>query len=395
MKEIPFKPANILLPKKDFEKWAVIACDQYTSEPAYWDRVFKTIGDAPSAGRLILPEAYLSNNNDAAIDNANLAMENYLQNHVFTEHENALIYHERTQRDGRIKRGLIGMIDLEEYDFHKGAKTLIRSTEETILDRIPPRVKIRKHASLEIPHIILLIDDPSKTVIEPFAGQTETMKSVYDFTLMEGGGHAKGYLINDNEGVKQTLSELLAQSDNGFLFAVGDGNHSLATAKACYEANPNPYNRYALVEIVNIHSEALDFEPIYRVLFNANYDELKAAFESEFTHDPNGQQITVWHGQKQETLTVKAASFLPVGTLQTFLDRYLAAHADITIDYVHGLETVKELCEEQHCIGFTFDGMEKSELFPAVAADGALPRKTFSMGHAWDKRYYIEARKIK
>ena len=395
MKEIPFKPANILLPKQDFEKWAVIACDQYTSEPAYWDRVFKHIGSTPSAGRLILPEAYLSDNNDTAIENANLAMENYLHNHIFTEYENAFIYHERTQRDGRIKRGLIGMIDLEEYDFHKGAKALIRSTEETILDRIPPRVKIRKHASLEIPHIILLIDDPSKTVIEPFAEQTESMESVYDFTLMEGGGRAKGYLVNDNDRIQKNLSELLAQSESGFLFAVGDGNHSLATAKACYEADPNPYNRYALVEIVNIHSEALDFEPIYRVLFNANYDELKTAAEKAFTFDANGQPITFWHGQQQETLMIKPTSFLPVGTLQTFLDSYLASHPEITIDYVHGLETVKELCEKQNCIGFTFDGMEKADLFPAVAADGALPRKTFSMGHAWDKRYYIEARKIK
>ncbi|MCI8332569.1 MAG: DUF1015 domain-containing protein [Clostridiales bacterium] len=395
MKDIPFKPANILLPKQDFEKWAVIACDQYTSEPAYWDRVFENIGGAPSAGRLILPEAYLSDNNDTAIENANLAMENYLQSDVFTEYENALIYHERTQRDGRIKRGLVGMIDLEEYDFHKGAKALIRSTEETILDRIPPRVKIRKHASLEIPHIILLIDDPNKTVIEPFAAHTGTMQSVYDFTLMEGGGHAKGYLVNENDRVQQTLSALLANSESGFLFAVGDGNHSLATAKACYEANPNPYNRYALVEIVNIHSEALDFEPIYRVLFNADYKELKAAMENEFTFDSQGQPITLWHGKAQESLTVAPTSFLPVGTLQTFLDHYLAEHPGITIDYVHGLDTVKQLCEEQNCIGFTFDGMEKADLFPAVAADGALPRKTFSMGHAWDKRYYIEARKIR
>lgn len=396
MKEVPFYPADILLPKRNFESWAVIACDQYTSEPEYWDKVKKNAGEAPSALQVILPEVYLSENNDANIERVNRTMAAYLQDGIFTEYKDAFVYHERTQRDGRVKQGLIGVIDLAAYDYHKGANAPIRSTEETILERIPPRVKIRENAPIEIPHIILLIDDADNTVIGPLTQQTGRMQKLYDFTLMEGGGHAKGFLAADNEGIRQRLAQLQAHSSNGFLFAVGDGNHSLATAKSCYDKNPNPLNRYALVEVVNIHSEALSFEPIYRVLFHADYADLCQAANAWFTPDPQGQRITLWHGQRQpETLSVKPAGFLPVGTLQEFLDAYLSAHPEVKIDYVHGIESIKQLCEKEDCIGFTFDGMEKSQLFPAVAADGALPRKTFSMGHAWDKRYYIEARKIK
>lgn len=392
MSKIPFKSADILLPKEGFEKWAVVACDQFTSEPEYWEEVEKTVGDAPSAYRVIFPEAYLSDRPDERIADINSTMVKYLSEDVFNEYKDAIFYTERTQRDGRVLKGIIGAVDLEAYDYNKGSTTPIRATEGTILDRIPPRVKIRKDAAIELPHIIFLIDDPKRTVIERIGQRKGELKPLYDFELMQGGGRAAAWLVDDNSAVLEALEALT--DGKGLQFAIGDGNHSLATAKACYTANPTPENRYALVQVVNIHDPALDFEPIYRVLFGADYENLMSTAKEYFTEDEKGQKITVLHGENSEVLSISPKHTLPVGSLQLFLDEYLKAHPEVEIDYVHGEEAVEKLAKEG-AISFVFDGMAKSELFPAVENDGSLPRKTFSMGHAYDKRYYIEGRKIK
>lgn len=393
-----FNPADILLPKKDFEKWAVVACDQYTSEPDYWHDVEQTVGDAPSALHIILPEIYLSADNSARIGAINAKMKEYLDGDVFDCFENAMIYVERESNDA-IRRGIVGMIDLEDYDYTKGSSALIRATEATVLERIPPRVQIRRDAPLEMPHILLLIDDPKGSVIEPLEGQKGGFKPAYDFDLMKGGGHISGYLLPDDaiSAVQNALEALIAGQDDQLLFAVGDGNHSLATAKECYHLTHDPLARYALVEIVNIHDTSIEFEPIYRVLFGVDREDFLKGFTA-YTNEHGGdntQRFAVISPDGEDVLDVKATAKLPVGTLQSYIDLYLKDHPAVKIDYIHGEDVVRSLCKEANTLGFLFDGMGKDELFPAIVADGSLPRKTFSMGHAADKRYYIEARRIK
>ncbi|MCQ2448746.1 MAG: DUF1015 domain-containing protein [Clostridia bacterium] len=391
-----FSPADLLLPKKDFESWSVIACDQYTSEPEYWETVRKTVGDKPSALQLILPEVYLSDDNTAAIDKINRQMAKDLEDGIFEEIDNALIYVERRQSDGKIRHGLVGKIDLAQYDFRKGATAAIRATEETVLERIPPRVKIRENAPLELPHVLLLADDPENMIFAALSAQKSTFRKVYDFDLMQNGGHITGYLLDDS-AASTVLSAMdsLQTAQNGLLFCVGDGNHSLATAKTCYEQNPNEQNRYALVEVVNIHDAALEFEPIYRVVFGVDPEALINEFVAYCGADESGQQFTCVYGTTEKQICVSPKANLCVGTLQGFLDGYLKAHPECKIDYIHGIESTRKLCEKENTVGFIFDGMQKQELFPAVRADGSLPRKTFSMGHADDKRFYLEARKIR
>lgn len=389
-----FSPADILLPKTDFENWSVIACDQYTSEPEYWQNVKTAAGDKPSALNIILPEVYLSADNSEKIEKINQNMQKYLENDIFTEYKDSLIYVERIQSDGKLRRGIVGKIDLECYDYRSGSDAEIRATEQTVLSRIPPRVEIRKNAPLEMPHVMLLFDDVKDRIFSYLAENKGAFKTVYDFTLMCNAGSIKGYLLN--EEAKQTvlsmLGELKEQND-GFLFCVGDGNHSLATAKECYNQNKNELNRYALCEIVNIHDKALEFEPIYRVVFGANPEKIIDEFIK--ATGEGSQKFTCVYGDKTRGISVKPTAKLAVGTLQTFLDEYAKNHPEVEIDYIHGTESLKKLASRENAVGFIFDGMQKSELFDAVNADGSLPRKTFSMGHADDKRFYIEARKIK
>ncbi len=389
--------ADILLPKTDFEKWSVIACDQYTSEPEYWNETEKTVADKNSALKIVLPEVYLSEDNSNEILNINKTMNEYIENNVFDCFEDSIIYTKRTLKNGKVRHGLVGLIDLEEYSYEKGAKTSIRATEETVVDRIPPRVKIRKDATIEIPHIMLLINDSERTVIEPITERADSLQKVYDFTLMQNAGSIKGYKLteNDVDNVQNALDLLKSKSEDGLLFAVGDGNHSLATAKECYKMGKG--SRYALVEVVNIHDLSLEFEPIYRVLFGVNAEELINDFIKYCGVSEDGcsqKYICVYNGIEKE-ISVKPTGTLSVATLQTFLDEYLKEHNNIKIDYIHGTESVRELCKKENTLGFIFDGMEKSELFTAVSKDGSLPRKTFSMGCADDKRFYLEARKIK
>lgn len=389
-----FSPANILLPKSNFENWATIACDQYTSEPEYWEKAKSAAGNKPSALNIVLPEVYLSDDNSVRIDTINKTMQEYLDNDIFTEYSDALIYVERIQPDGRCRRGIVGKIDLEAYDYRSGTDAEIRATEQTVLSRIPPRVEIRKNAPLELPHVMLLVDDVNDTVFKYLSSNAESFAKVYDFTLMCDAGSIKGYLLSDE--AKQFILEqfeILKEQNGGFLFCVGDGNHSLATAKECYNLNKNEESRYALTEIVNIHDTALQFEPIYRVVFGVDPEALLDEFVK--TLGTGEQKFTCVYGDKELEIGVKPTAKLAVGTLQTFLDEYVKNHPEAEIDYIHGEESLKKLASRKNAIGFLFDGMQKSELFEAVNADGSLPRKTFSMGHADDKRFYIEARKIK
>ena len=393
-----FNPADILLPKKDFETWAVVACDQYTSEPEYWKDVERIVGDKPSSLNVILPEIYLSDDNSARVNAINANMQRYLDEDVLELHENSMIYVER-ESNYAVRRGIVGVIDLEDYDYRKGATSAIRATEATVLERIPPRVQIRKDAPLELPHILLLIDDPGQTVIEPLEAQKEGFEKAYGFELMKNGGHIDGYFLSDEAiaRVQDALEALIEGKEDKLLFAVGDGNHSLATAKECYNLSDDPLARYALVEVVNIHDESIEFEPIYRVLFNVDAEDFIEQF-SAYTDSKGAmhrQSFRFFTSECDGELSVKATAKLPVGTLQTFIDRYMQENPQVKVDYIHGEEVVEELCKQEKTLGFIFEGMEKDELFPAIVADGSLPRKTFSMGHAHDKRYYIEARKIK
>ncbi len=397
-----FKKADILLPKDiDFTKWSVVACDQYTSQPEYWQSAEYLVEDAPSTLNLVFPEAFLSEG-DARIEKINCNMAKYLEDGIFDEYLGSLIYVERTMSNGKTRRGIIGAVDLEDYDFSKGSQSKIRATEGTVLERIPPRVKIRENAPLELPHIMLLIDDENKTVIEPISAS----EVLYDFDLMQGGGHIKGYLLDDSEAdrVLSALSHLDETASGNLLFAVGDGNHSLATAKTCWEnikatlspeQQENHPARFCLVEIENIHDDALEFEPIHRVVFNTDPEKLIADFKAYYPEtldtDNGGQHIIYTYGSKKGDLYVKnSGSMLAVGTLQNFLDKRCAE-----VDYIHGEDVTMQLSQKAGNIGFLLPSMEKSDLFRTVIADGALPRKTFSMGEAQDKKFYMEAKKIK
>lgn len=419
---IGFYPADILLPKDtDMTKWAVVACDQFTSQPEYWQAVEETVGDAPSTLRMILPEAKLNSPNvEEYISDINASMKQYLEKDIFQVFSESLIYIERTQSDGKVRHGLIGMVDLDQYDFTPSSGALIRATEGTVLERIPPRVQVRKAAPVELPHVMLLIDDPSCTVIEPLTAASAAMEKVYDFALQQGGGYLKGWALTAEQidAVADALVGLCSEDEiekkygmrgvAPLLFAVGDGNHSLATAKQCYEnlKRVTPESewailpaRYALVEVVNNHDDALQFAPIHRVLFNVDraafMTAFKEAYPDAYEGKGEGHVIEVVFEGYDSFITVPNPKVqLAVGTLQGVIDEYLKNHKG-EVDYVHGDEVTRNLGSKPGNMGFLVPGMGKEQLFKTVMADGVLPRKTFSMGHAQDKRYYVEARKIK
>ena len=425
-----FQSADILLPQNcDLSLWSVVACDQYTSQPEYWQRVEERVGRAPSALRLILPESCLEGPDvETDIMEINNTMTRYLREGRFAEYPDSLIYVERTLDNGRVRRGLIGMVDLEQYDYEPGAVTPVRATEGTVLSRIPPRVAVRKNAPIELPHVMLLADDPNETVIEPLAAQTREMELLYDFELMEQGGHIKGWRLGEKqmEQVARAMAALadpedfrrrydLTEDTPVLLFAVGDGNHSLATAKECYERQKRvtPQEqwdslpaRYALCELVNLHDHSLEFEPIHRVLFGVDprflVDELVRCYpntlrgEGPATEQRRHVLRYVWAEEEGAVTVLTPRAQLAVGTLQAFLDEFLAAHPQSRIDYVHGADVARKLARERKdAIAFLLPAMGKEELFPTVIHDGVLPRKTFSMGEAHDKRFYLEARRIR
>lgn len=407
-----FKRADILLPKTDqMQKWSVIACDQFTSQPEYWDRVKKQVGDALSTLNLILPEVELDKLTDARIAKINGVMSDYLAREVFSVYENAYVYVERTLLNGSVRSGVVGAVDLEEYDYSAGAISNVRATEKTVVERIPPRKRIRENAPIELPHVLLLCDDAQKRLIESLSEIRDTLPILYDFDLMEKGGHITGWLVQGEaaERFDAALDEYAAGAPERYrdingaplLFAVGDGNHSLATAKACYEAlkastsedlSDHPA-RYALVELGNIHDDSLEFEPIHRIIKNTDPDAMLKAIEE--TLGVGDCPIEWVAGDRKGTLMLPLKSGeLPVGVLQAFLDDYLSRHAG-TIDYIHGDDTVRALAAQENAIAFLLPAMRKGDLFRGIVAGGVLPRKTFSMGHAEEKRYYLEARKIR
>lgn len=425
---------QIYLPRVgvDLNKWAVIACDQFTSEPEYWQAAAKIVGSAPSTLNLTFPEVYLEQPGaDERIKNIQTTMRQYLDEGILQPHD-GLVFVERTVF-GKKRQGLVLALDLECYDYNAGSSSLIRATEGTIVDRLPPRIKIRQGAAMELPHILVLIDDPLHTVIKPVGADKAKLEKLYDFDLMLGSGHLTGYAVNtvhENQ-VIEALRELanpetfaakygLDATQPVLLFAMGDGNHSLATAKAIWEkmkleVGMDHPSRYALVEIENIHDQGLEFEPIYRVLFGLKKDlvaELKKTFGRNFHYTPltdgsemmqrvdrvaDQQQAIGLVGGGQQFGLIEIAdppAHLAVGTIQSFLDAFLRSGGAEKIDYVHGEDVVERLALQSGNAGFYLPGMDKNELFKTVILDGALPRKTFSMGEAREKRFYMEARKI-
>ena len=377
----------------------MIACDQFTSQPEYWHKAEQIAGDSPSAYRLILPEAMLSTAGQDTITRINSAMNDYLARNIFTEYRNSYIYVERTLLDGSIRRGIIGAVDLEEYDYHSGTSPRIRATEETVKERIPMRRDIRENAPLELSHVILLADDERRELIEPLTSIKDSMKKLYDFELMLGGGNIKGWLV-DGENLRafdERMKEYTARKEKelSLTFAVGDGNHSLAAAKACYEAESSNYRaRYAMVELENIYDDALKFEPIHRLVKAVNPDEFIASVQNDICVNAGAWPVKYYSHGKEGTIYIddnKGASALIV--LQKYLDS-----TGCELDYIHDDDTLRTLSRSAGCVGLElppFDDNAKRNFFSTISHSGTLPRKAFSMGHAQEKRYYLEARRIK
>jgi len=422
---------EVLLPKAgvDPRNWAVIAVDQFTSEPEYWDQVEDAVGDDPSTLRITLPEIYLGHPGEAErIQDIRNTMRQYLRSGILKSRE-GLIFVERTVL-GKTRRGLMACLDLERYDYSEGATSLIRATEGTIIERLPARMKIREGAALELPHILVLIDDPQHTVIEPLIAAKKGMEKLYEFDLMLGSGHLAGWGVRDESPVIDALRNLarpevfaskygVGKDKPVMLFAIGDGNHSLATAKAVWEkikptVGPDHPSRYALVEIENVHDDALEFEPIHRVLFGVKKDfaaELQKHFGSSSKCTPVATSTEMIHmvaaHEATQRIGIVAGSHshavvefsnpkfnVPTATIQAFLDLFLKTGGADKIDYVHGDDVLLRIGSKPGHVGIYLPAMEKSDLFKAVILDGALPRKTFSMGEARSKRFYLEARKI-
>lgn len=434
---------TLLLPQKsvDLHKWSVVACDQYSSQPEYWATVDKIVGDEPSTLRVIFPEVFLEDDDaDQRIVAINATMEHYLEGGILEEHKGFILLDRKTSQV-ESRKGLVVALDLEHYDYGVGSQSLIRATEGTIVDRLPPRIRIRENAKIELPHIMVLIDDPERTVIEPLFDRN--FEQVYDFDLMMESGHLKGYKIEDEATINTIaagLAELSSQEvfndkygvvDKGvLLFAMGDGNHSLATAKNIWESKKAAATnvadvmedpaRYALVELVNVHDEGLEFEPIHRVVFNVNPARMLEDMGPYFAGQGSGcsvelfaeateleKRITELRGHEDVHVIafiskdgyglIKLSNprlNLEVGNLQSFIDTYLEGQENAYLDYIHGSDVVTELGARENNIGFYLPVLGKAELFKTVILDGALPRKTFSMGEADEKRFYLEARQI-
>jgi hypothetical protein len=442
LEKVALSKPQILLPKNgtDLTKWAVVACDQYTSQPEVWEEIKRTTGESPSTLNIIYPEVYLEDSNpENRIKNINNYMRKYLADGTLAEQIPGFVLVDRKTSQAPSRKGLVVALDLEHYDYSADSKTMIRATEGTVIDRLPPRIKIRKNAVIESPHIMVLIDDPDKTVIEPLF--KKSLRKLYDFELMMNCGRIKGWAVNDEESFNQIASALakLAEPENYknkygvndgsiMLYAMGDGNHSLATAKSIWEGMKKEAKdpsllmchpaRYALVELVNIHDPGLEFEPIHRVLFNVDKDDLIGKLKSSCKSE--GSTVTVVPAGSPQELFQKPASRsdvhlipfvaggscgtikvetpkrqLEYATLQTFLDNYLKDNPATKIDYVHGEKIVEDLGTKSGNIGFFLPVIPKDTFFKTIIIDGVLPRKTFSMGHADEKRFYLECRKIK
>ena len=429
--EKTFVPADLLLPSYQYDPadWACIACDQFTSEPEYWQKAQECTHGQPSALHLILPEVYLNTDTPEQLAGRVAAIHEHMKEYrtQLLKHEPAsFIYVERTQMDGSIRQGLVGCIDLEDYSYEKGTKPLIRPSENTVVERIPPRLAVRRGAVLELPHVMMLLDDAENTVIEPLAAACKQNMPVYDFDLMLGGGHLAGWQIEDPALQQQAMNALEALASQPvfdtrypaaagqppIMMAVGDGNHSLATAKAYWEELKPTLSeeerkthpaRLCLVELCNVHSPAIQIEPIHRLLTGTTGREVLAAL----TAWSNEKALGLKAGEKAEqTMTLidetgaeqtlgfaTPAEPLTVGTAEAFVADFLASHAGAAVDYIHGADTLHTLAKKGG-VGLLMPEFAKSDLFKGVVLGGVLPRKTFSMGHAQEKRYYMECRDI-
>ena len=399
-----FTPTDILIPEGiSMEAWSVIACDQFSSEKEYWERASKLVGDKPSTLNMIIPEAYLEEiDEEKEIGKISTAMENYLKNDIFNKHESSFIYVERTQPDGRIRKGIVGAVDLDEYDF-TGITAAIRASEGTVLDRLPPRIRVRKAAPLELPHIITFIDDKAETVVEPLEKIASTLPVLYDFDLMEGGGHIKGMKVT-GEAAENVMSAMRALHEkNEMLMIMGDGNHSLAAAKVYWDEikqniseseRENHPARKALVELNNVYDPAITFEAIHRVLFNVDADKFIEGFRKAV---PEGTDYTIhWETRDNKgEIGIKAACIGDmIAIFQEFIDDYIK-DTDTIVDYIHGEESTLTLGKGERCIGLILPAMDKSDFFETIEKSAVFPRKSFSVGHAQDKRYYLECREIR
>lgn len=423
---------RILMPKAgtDLAKWAVIACDQYTSQPEYWEKLGAEVGEAPSTLRITLPEVYLEEADvESRISRIHCTMDQYLIDGILDELPAGMVLTSRDTGGACDRKGIVMAFDLEDYDYHLGSTSAIRPTEKTVEERIPPRLAVREGAAVELPHIMLMIDDPDCAVIEPLFEETEKLQKLYDVELMENGGHLTGWFVPEGElterieaGMERLADRTVFNAKYGvddsrpvLPFAVGDGNHSMATAKASWEKikvgltpeeQENHPARYVLAEVVNLHDKSLEIEGIYRVLFGADAEDVLSAAQAFFaanggeaavSDEPaaDGQSFPFETAEKKAYLTVKNSKWaLPVATLQAFLDDYLAAHPAVKIDYIHGLDVLHDLSVQPGNLGFALPDPSKEDLFRGVVFDGVLPRKTFSMGEAREKRYYMEAKRI-
>jgi uncharacterized protein (DUF1015 family) len=432
---------KILLPEKsiDLNKWSVVACDQYTSQPEYWNGVEEYVGNSPSTLDIVLPEIHLEKPyTDSKIQNINKMMNKYLEDGTLKELGQGVIYTERLLKNGKVRKGLVLCLDLERYDFSKGSKSLIRATEKTVIERIPPRIKVRNNAIIESPHILVLIDDEKLSVIEPIAKTVTDSNKVYEFDFMQNGGHMKGWHISEEtvlDNMVEALNKLadmntymdkyrLKEKDNLMIFAMGDGNHSLATAKTHWEnvkkglsgedLSEHPA-RYALIELNNLHDESLEFEAIHRVVFNVDVSRLldgmvktvpgslckefssKSEYEAEYEKVKLEKHIIPFvTSEKFGFLKINdPQEMLTVAAFENAIGPVLEGVSGVEIDYIHGDDIVIELsAKSEKNIGFFLPTMHKDELFPYVLYNGTLPKKTFSMGEADEKRYYLECRKI-
>lgn len=412
MKSI-IKAPNVLMPneKVDMTKWAVVACDQFTSQPEYWQKLAEFVGDAPSTLNVIFPEAYLSKDNQPIIDNINANMKKYLEQGIWQDIGKCMVLVDRRTALTPRRLGLVLAVDLEAYSFVREDHALIRATEGTVIERIPPRKKIRINAPVELPHIMLLIDDREQKIIENLYENRESLEKLYDFDLNMDGGHITGYKITDTDEVIEKLNKLMdkdylkrlyGDSDEVMQFAVGDGNHSLATAKACWEEikktvpqdqwDTHPA-RFALVEVENLHDQGLVFEPIHRAVFNVEKDFFDG-FKAICSGEADCLIYTADKGEDKIKLPKNAA--VAVGRVQEYIDAYIKTHPNASVDYVHGLEDLKGVVDKaENAVGITLPPLDKNDLFDYVLKVGAFPRKTFSMGEAAEKRYYVESKKIR
>lgn len=396
-----FRAGNIMLPKAcDYQKWSVIACDQHTSEPEYWENVRNYIGNAPSTIHMFFPEADLHKVGEDLFEQLSSYMQTLLEDNFYNCYPNSYVYVERTLANGVIRQGIIGVVDLEYYDYAPKPTTKIFAMEATVLQRVPPRIALRKRSCMEFSHTVMFCDDKDKSIIEPLNTAKKQLTQLYDFDLMTDGGHIAGYLLSGKEA--ETFERKISKYEAENVYLVGDGNHSLVTAKLSYESlketHPdidwkNHPARYAMVELENINSDAMVFEPIYRIAVSESAEAMLDDFVKMDV--ATGIPIAWSYGSRTGTVRLPVNDGeLPIEALQRFLDEWLEAHSG-SVDYIHGSDTVKKLSQNKNTIGFLQPDFDKTILFPYILSGKVMPKKTFSIGHAEEKRYYLEGRKIR